>query len=182
MALEHKNAVGMFPTRQHTESALSQLKATGFPMKNVSVVVEHLNLGDATLGKFTPIVQTENQFARHRTIEGIEHGALDAGVWGSIGGGLIAGLTTLALPEVGGVILLVGMATGAFYGAVSGGLLGGAIGVGISDQQAKYYDDHLTQGSYLVVIKGTDQEINQAESVLKIAKIQDWLIFNTLSD
>jgi len=128
MALEHKSAAGLFPDRQHTESALSQLKAIGFPINNVSVVVQHLNSGDETLGNLKePIAQSEDQFTRQRTIERIGHGALDAGVWGSIGGGLIAGLTTLALPEVGSAVLLVGMATGAFYGAVSGGLLGGAI-------------------------------------------------------
>ena len=34
MALEHKNAAGIFPDRQHTESALDQLKAADFPMND----------------------------------------------------------------------------------------------------------------------------------------------------
>jgi outer membrane lipoprotein SlyB len=181
MALEHKNAAGTFPDRQQTELALSQLKATGFPMNHVSVVVQHLDSEDAIFESLTePTVQSENRFAFNRTIERIEHGALDAGAWGTIGGGLIAGLTTLALPEVGGSVLLVGMAAGAFYGAVSGGLLGAAIGVGISDEQASHYGDRLTQGYYLVVIKGADLEIGQAGSLLKTSGIQDWIIFDTL--
>jgi hypothetical protein len=121
MALEHNNALGMFPDLQQIELALSQLKATGFPMNDVSVVVEHLNSGDATLGKLMEqIVQSEDQFTRDRMIERIEHGALDAGALGSMVGGLVAGLTTLAFPAGSGAVLLVGMATGAFYRAVLG--------------------------------------------------------------
>jgi hypothetical protein len=43
MEIEHKNALGLFPDLQHTESALDQLKAAGFPMSNVSVVVQDLD-------------------------------------------------------------------------------------------------------------------------------------------
>jgi outer membrane lipoprotein SlyB len=172
--------MGLFPDRQHTESTLSQLKAAGFPMSDVSVVVQDLNSEDATLKNLAePIVQSEDRFVRQRTIEHIEHGALDAGVLGSIGGGLIAGFTLLTLPGSGGFTLLMAMAAGAYYGAVSGVLLGAAFG-GVSDEQEQHYNDRLKQGCYLVVIKGTDPEISQAEAVLKTANIQDWMIVHTL--
>ncbi len=123
MGLEHTNALGVFPDLQHVKSALSQFKATGFPMNSVSVVIEHLNSEETTFARLTePIAQPENKFARDRTIKRIEHSALGAGALGSVVGGLIAGLTTLTFPA-GGTVLLVSMATGAFYGAVSGGLL-----------------------------------------------------------
>lgn len=180
MKLEHKNAVGIFPDRQHTESALSQLKAIGFPMTDVSVVVQDRNSKDATLENLAePIAQSGNQFIRQRTVEHIEHGAVEGGVLGSIGAGLIAGFTLLAIPGSGGFTLLMAMAAGAYYGTVSGVLLGAALG-GISDEQEQYYNDHLAQGCYLVVIKGTDSEISQAESVLKTANIQDWVTIYTL--
>ncbi len=181
MALEYKNALGLFPDRQHTESALSQLKSTGFPTDQVSVVVEHPTSEDVVLENLTePAVQSEEYFATHRAIDRFEHGALFSGAWGSVGGGVIAGLSSLALPGVGGAVLLVGMAVGAFYGAVSGGLIGSAIGVGISDEKAKHYSDRLMNGYYLVVVKGTDEEISQAQSVLKNANVQDWIVFDTL--
>lgn len=181
MALEYKNALGVFPDRQHTESALSQLKATGFPTDKISVVVEHPNSEDDVLDDLTePTVQSEEYFATHRAIDRFEHGALFSGAWGGVGGGVIAGLTSLALPAVGGAVLLVGVAVGAFYGAVSGGLIGSAIGVGISDEQEKHYYDRLMNGYYLVVINGTNDEISQAELVLKTANIQDWIVFDTL--
>ena len=181
MALEYKNALGLFPDRQQTESALTQLKATGFPTDGVSVVVEHPTSEDAVLEELTePSVQSEEYFASHRAIDRFEHGALVSGAWGSVGGGVIAGLSSLALPGVGGAVLLVGMAVGAFYGAVSGGLIGSAVGVGISDEKAKHYSDRLMNGYYLIVIKGTGDEISQAELVLKDTNVQDWIVFDTL--
>ena len=101
MAIEHKNAAGTFPDRQHIETALSQLKAANFPMHNVSVVAQHGDSNEATLNPSKPRVQSEAQFDRHRTIERIEHGVLDAGSWGGVVGILGAELITLAVPGVG---------------------------------------------------------------------------------
>lgn len=179
MALEHKNAVGMFPDRLHTESALSHLKAADFPMNKVSIVAQHITSADATLNITEPTVQTEAQFVRHRTMERIENGALDGASWGSIIGFLGAGLVTLAIPGIGSIVLAgnraaaIGLTAGAFYGAVSGGLLGSAIGTNISDEQARHYRKRLAQGQYLIVIEGTDNELRQAETVLSAQGIQN---------
>ena len=186
MALEHKNAAGIFPDRQHTESALDQLKAADFPMNKVSVVAQHVNSEDVTLKATEATVQSEAKFARDRTIERIEHGALDAGSWGSIIGFLGGGLVTLAIPGISSIVLAgaraasVGLATGAFYGAVAGGLLGAAIGTNIPDEQVKLYNERLAQGQYLIVLEGTNDELQQAETVLKTQGIQDWIIFDSL--
>lgn len=181
MDLEHDNALGIFADLQLTELALSQLKASGFPMANISVVVEHLKPEDSTLEELTETIeQSKDQFSRNRTFRRIEIGALESGAIGGVVGGLVAGISTLAFPAVGSAVLLVGMATGVFYGSVSGAILGGAIGNNITQQQAQHYSDLLRQGSYLVAIAGTKDEINQAESILKSANIQDWMIFETL--
>ena len=181
MNTEHKNAVGTFPNLQQIESALRQLKATGFQMNNVSVVAEHLDSASDPLARATDTtIQSEDEFTWGKTVERIEHGAVDAGAMGSVVGGVVAGLTTLAFSAFSGAVVLVGIATGAFYGAVSGGILGGGIGLDISEKQAKHYSDLLAQGYYLTIVKGTDDEISQAESVLKKTNIQDWMIFNTL--
>ena len=185
MAVEHKNAAGTFPDRPHLETALSQLKAVNFPMPNVSVVAQHGDSSEATLNPLEPTIQSEAQFARDRTIERLEHGALDAGGWGGVVGILGAELVTLAVPGVGSLVLAaeaasVGLATGTFYGAVAGAILGGAMGTNISDKQIECYRERLAQGEYLIVIKGTNDEIYQAETVLKTQGVQDWIIFDTL--
>ena len=179
--LKHKNALGTFSDIQQIESALEQLKSAGVPMSNVSVVVPQSNSADPQLGQLTePTVKSEHEFAGDPPVEQIGQKAVKAGAAGTVVGGVVAALTTLAFPAFSGAVVLVGMATGAFYGAISGGVLGGEGGLEISETQAQHYEDLLTQGHYLLTIKGTDAEIDRSESVLKAANIQDWMIFNTL--
>jgi hypothetical protein len=108
MNIEHKNAVGTFPNFQEIESALRQLKATGFHMNNVSVVAEHLDSASDILARSTDsTIQSEDGFVWGNTVERIEHGALDAGAMGSVVGGVVAGLTTLAFSAFSGAVVLV---------------------------------------------------------------------------
>ncbi|WP_373541403.1 signal transduction histidine kinase (STHK), LytS [Chamaesiphon sp.] len=178
MALAQKNAVGIFPNREQIESALERLKAADFPMDNVSVVAP--DGAESAPDLAAPVVESEQQFDRQETAEHIGRGVAGAGAVGSAVGGVIAGLTTLAFPAFSGAVVLAGMAAGAFYGAVSGGVLGGGIGSKITEEKIQHYRGLVTQGSYLAIVKGTDLQISQAESILKSANIQDWLVFDNI--
>lgn len=52
-----------------------------------------------------------------------------------------------------------------------------AVRYGIPVEQARLYNSHFDRGDYLVVVRGTDAEIRQAESVLHRRGIQGWQIF-----
>jgi hypothetical protein len=179
---KHKNALGTFVDLHQIESALEQLKSAGVQMSNVSVVVPQSNSDDPQLAQLTePEVKSEHEFTGDdRPVAQIEQVAVKGGAVGTVVGGVVAALTTLAFPAFSGAVVLVGMATGAFYGAVSGGVLSGEGGLEISETQAQHYEELLAQGHYLLTVKGTDAEIDRSESVLKTANIQDWMIFNTL--
>ncbi len=179
MSLAQKNALGAFRDLQQIESALERLKATGFPMANVATIVRQIDDVDAQklAGLTESIAEPGETFAEDRRSSRIQQRAAGGGAVGSVAGGVLAGLTTLAFPVGGAAVLLAGMLGGAFYGAVSGGVLGGSIGINITDEQAQHYSDLLAQGYYLVTIKGSEQEIATAEAVLKDTNIQDWLLF-----
>jgi outer membrane lipoprotein SlyB len=175
--LKHKNAIGTFSDLHQIESAIEQLKSAGIPVSNISVVVPQSDSEDPQLEKLTePAVQSQSEFTGDRPTQV----AAKAGAVGTVVGGVVAGLTALAFPAFSGAVVLVGMATGAFYGAVSGGVLGGEGGLEISATEAQLYDDRLAQGHYLLIVKGSDTEVAHAESMLKTANIQDWMVFNTL--
>lgn len=178
---KHKNGLGTFTNIQQIELALDRLKSAEVNMNNVSVVVPQTESESPQLKALTaPIVQSEHEFTGGSKTESIGQGAAKAGAVGTAVGGVVAALTTLAFPAFSGAVVLVGMATGAFYGAISGGVLGGEGGLEISETQAQHYEDLLAQGNYLLTVKGSDDEIERSESVLKAVNIQDWLIFNTL--
>ncbi|WP_309739820.1 MULTISPECIES: hypothetical protein [unclassified Chamaesiphon] len=179
MASARKNAVGVFPARDRVESAMSQLQASGFAMNNVSVVDPHANTADKTVGNLTePVVESPADAERDRPLDRIQHSAAGASAIGGAAGGVVAGLTTLAFPAFAGAVVLVGMAAGAFYGAVSGGLLSNEIGITLPEEQAKHYSELLEQGNYLVVLKGTEIDIDRAESILKAADVGEWTVFD----
>ena len=178
---KHKNGLGTFTDLHQLESALDRLKSAGIHMNNVSVVVPESSSAAPQSAQLTePEVQSEQEFTSSHPVAQIGQVAAKAGAVGSVVGGAVAALTTLAFPAFSGAVVLVGMATGAFYGAVSGGVLGGEGGLEISETQAQHYADLLAQGHYVLTVKGSDDEIDRSESVLKTANIQDWLIFNTL--
>lgn len=173
-----KRAIGIFPNRQDTESALNELKNSDFPMHKVSVVARDVSKDDE-------MVSQESEFIREQTIKGLGNGALAGGAFLGGIGGLLAGLGALTIPGLGSVVLvgaqaaLVGTLTGGFYGSVAGGIIGAIIGNGVSQEQAKAYSDRLSKGDYLVMIDGTDDEIKRAESILLAQSIQNWGIYST---
>jgi hypothetical protein len=178
---KHKNALGTFADIHQIESALDRLKSAGISMGNVSVVVPQSSSEEPQSAQLKePTVQSEQEFTGSHSVQQIGQVAAKAGAVGTVVGGAVAALTTLAFPAFSGAVVLLGMATGAFYGAVSGGVLGGEGGLEISETQAKHYEDLLTQGHYVLTVKGSDDEIGRSESVLKAENIQDWMIFNTL--
>jgi len=67
---------------------------------------------------------------------------------------------------------------GGALGATGGGLLGGLIGSEIPVDQAKVYTDNLSQGAYLVMLDGTQDEIGRAEEILRRGGIQEWSVYD----
>lgn len=172
-----KCGAGAFSSREQTESALIALKETGFSMDKVSVIAREISQDDE-------IAESEKEYIRDKTLAGLTKGALTVGTLGSLAG-ILVGLTTLAIPGLGAVgiagakVAIAGMFAGGYYGTGGGAIIGAALGNGASKEQAQVYDNHLANGSYLVIVDGSEAEINSAESILKTQGIQDWGVYNT---
>jgi hypothetical protein len=173
-----KHAVGVFSSRQEAEQALNQLNYSGFPMDKVSVIARDADRQDDMAG-----VDVSDRVG-NKADEGAASGALTGGTLGGITG-LLVGVGALAIPGVGPVVLAGEVATaiattltGTAIGAAAGGLLGALIGLGIPEERAKVYSDRVSKGDYLVIIKGTDNDIARAEAILNSHSIQDWGIYN----
>ncbi|PLZ74285.1 general stress protein [Fischerella thermalis] len=178
----HRNrrAIGVFAHRRDAEAALMELRDSGFPMNQVSLIAK--DSGDRLPGVNTGA--TTNVAAKTKADEGAKAGAATGGVLGGLGG-LLVGLGALAIPGVGPVIaggaLATALATtvaGGAIGAAAGGLTGGLIGLGIPENRARLYSDRFNRGDYLVMIDGTDEQIHRAEAILKRRGIADFDIFD----
>ena len=179
MDMKHeRRAVGVFSNRLETENALLEIKSSGFPMENVSVVGRNADTEDKVAG-----------VAVHKSIdnkadEGAVTGAVTGGALGGLTG-LLVGLGTLAIPGVGPVILAGAAATtlattlaGTAIGAGGASLLGALIGLGVPDNDAQVYSDLLEQGYYLVVIDGTEHQVRNAGEILARKGVSQWQVYD----
>ncbi|HEY9632180.1 MAG TPA: general stress protein [Coleofasciculaceae cyanobacterium] len=172
-------AVGVFPHRRNAEAALTDLRASGFNMDHVSLVGKNLDNHDQVAGADVSTRATGN-----KADDGAKGGAATGGVLGGLGG-LLVGLGALAIPGVGPVIAggalataLATAAAGGVIGAAAGGLTGALVGLGIPEERAKFYNDRVNHGDYLVMVDGTQDEIHRAEPILRRHGIQDWGMYD----
>ena len=172
-----KRALGIFPSRKETEQALRKLRKSYFPMDNISVVAkkkkiirqgnifEFKQFSDCAYEKDIPSVITNGELSEI-TIS-------------------LAGLTTVAIPEVGSVILAgtAGMTIAKTIGSRkttddSSSLVAGLVKLGISEGIAEFYEHRIKQGNYLIIIESSKEKILLAEILLKRCGIKEWEVYD----
>jgi hypothetical protein len=100
--------------------------------------------------------------------EGAATGAVAGGVLGSLAGWLV-GVGAFAIPGVGPFIAAGAFATaltGAAVGAGAGAVAGALVGMGIPEDEAKYYEQEVRAGRALVVVHAGDRA-SEAEDILR---------------
>ena len=150
-----RTLVAAFETRGQAETAIDDLWHAGFRQDQVGMATPGSPVRDAT----TPTGNMEKSAA-----QGAVAGSVAGGTVGAVLGGLAVGL----IPGIGQVLaggILAGIVTGAAAGAAGGAYLGPFFGLGLSDMQARTYEQHLRQGRTIVTVKTVDDE--QALTILK---------------
>jgi hypothetical protein len=190
MILEQR-AVGTFSTYEVAETALRELKDSGFLMDRVSVVGHDMNNHTEATG-----ANTSNQLADIEKLHTHENKAGETAKDGAIAGsglgslaGLLVGLGAIAIPGIGPVMLAGAAATaiattisGGVIGAAAGSLVGGLIGLGIPEDRAKVYSDRVSKGDYLVMVEGSEADITLAKSIFSKHHIHQWYAYHLSDD
>lgn len=183
VVLNNQRGVGVFADYQTTENALRELQGIGYRMDDISIMgqdSEHLNQSGQTGN--TQVQDLKANDGNHAD-DGAKTGVVSGGAVGGLTG-LLVGLGTLAIPGVGPIMLAGAAATaiastvaGGAIGAAAGGLVGALVGLGIPEDRAKVYNEHLSQGKYLVIVDGTENDIARAEPILKRQNIHEWNVY-----
>ncbi|MGF1494960.1 MAG: general stress protein [Microcoleaceae cyanobacterium] len=175
---DYRRAIGVFDTRREVEAAIYALRDEGFNLDRVTVIAP-----DSDPATKDADIEVHEEARGNKADEGAATGAAAGGALGTITG-LLVGLGTLAIPGVGPILLagvgataLATTLAGTAIGAAAGGIIGGLVGLGIPEERAKIYNDHLAQGHYLMLITGRPQTINQAESVVSNHGIHHWEVY-----
>lgn len=191
MILQQQRAAGIFPSYEATEIALRELKENGFLMERVSVVGRDIN-------RYTDVTgaNTSNRLIDVGNLDSNEKEVAQTAAKGSVAGGAVGGLTGLlvglgiaAIPGVGPIMLAGAAATaiattisGTVIGAAAGSLAGGLVGLGIPADRAKIYSDRVSDGDYLVMVEGSEADIDLAKSIFDKHNIYDWYAYDLPSD
>jgi len=179
---QQKRALGAFSTRSALETALHELQSSGFPMNQVSVIAKNADESQEMSGAHLQgQIGSQAVDAGNDTASNLAYGGATATV--------LLGLTSLSIPGVGAVLAagtlaasLVASVAGAGINAAStNSLVQAMTASGIAKSQAEIYSDRLLRGDYVVLVEGSDTEIQQAADILSQKSIQDWGIYSAAS-
>jgi hypothetical protein len=146
--------VGVFEERDAAELAARDLRERGFADEDLGYAWRDDS------GK----TQAEGNKAARLAGEGAATGVVLGGIIGAWAALLIPGIG----PVVSGGLLgsvLASAAAGAVTGAVAGGVTGALVGLGIPEEEAKYYDKEVRAGRVLLTVRAGDRFADASDIV-----------------
>jgi uncharacterized protein (TIGR02271 family) len=149
--------VGVFHSHHEAQKAVHELKSAGFTDDQIGVAAQDKD-GTHAGSRVRDEGNKSGAGAAAGAATGLGAGAL----WGL---GIVAGV----LPAIGPVIAggaLAAIAASAAGTAVAGGLVGALVGMGIPEDEAKYYDREFEQGRTVVTVKARGAQYQTAHRIL----------------
>jgi hypothetical protein len=135
--------VGVFESPAAAQRAINELRQAGFTDSQIGVV-SHNKDGSAN------VVNDGNTQAAEGAATGLAAGAGVGALWGlAILSGLLPGIGPAIAGGTMGVLL-----SSAAAGAAAAGIGGALIGLGVPDDDAKYYDTEFRSGRTIVTVHG----------------------------
>jgi hypothetical protein len=160
---QQRQVLGAFSSREDAGEALDCLVFSGFPLAQVFLLGQGSGKWQNSLN-----LPSESFGAIAGTATGLKKGMFLGNLVGGATG-LILGMGLLALPGVGQVLLSGAIGFTLLSGGIctaAGGLMGALIGLGLTSEQAKAYQQQISQGSVLLIVEGSGHEVDRAKYLL----------------
>ena len=149
-----KSQVAVYETHQKAIDALDKLKDAGFPMEKTSL------LGQA-------IIVDDHVHVKSHAEDNLKITA--AGVVAGSTLGILTGLGIFAIPGLGflfGAGAIVGGIAGLELGVVGSALFTLFSTIGFKKEEIVKYEQHIKEGKFLVIVRGSLVEVEKAEHIL----------------
>ncbi|EAZ91524.1 hypothetical protein [Crocosphaera chwakensis] len=171
----YKRAVGVYKNREDLETVLKAIKDSGYDMNRVSLITRDIDEIEGA----KEVTEKHGNEAK----EGAAAGATSGTVLGAVGGFLV-GVGVLSIPGIGPLLAagveipaLASTAAGAGIGAATGGIIGALVGLGIPEEKAKVYEDRIKAGDHLIMVSGTDEQLEQVTSIMHDHPVEEFDIY-----
>lgn len=159
-----RTVLGLFTDIKDAEDAIGELRDDDYDPKEISIVMKDTEKGEEIAGDTGASVAGN-------TASGIAAGAALGGLAGLVASFAIPGLGAFF---IGGPIAaslgLSGAAaatvSGATTGALAGGLVGMLTGLGLSEHDARNYEERVNDGAILIAVPARPGEANRVEQIL----------------
>jgi hypothetical protein len=143
-----QTAIGIFNFSDEAERAVTGLQQAGFSEEDISLTMLD--------------IQQARTLADEAGGSGSAQASRGALAGSAVGGlaGLLVGAGALVVPGLGALLVagpLAGALTGAVVGAAGGGLAATLGGLGVPDEQARWYEAELRRGGTLVAVRSGDR-------------------------
>lgn len=161
--------IGSFATREDAERAVHELRRAGFDSADLGVAAKRESSDWSSYDlkgddrDDLDLVDDEATNAATGAATGAAAGAGVGGLWAL---GIAAGLLPAIGPVVAGGILGSLLASAA-AGAATGGIVGSLIGLGVPEDEARYYEGEFQGGRTLVTVR-TDGRAEEALNIIRM--------------
>jgi len=150
-----RTLVGVFESRDEAALVLDELRQAGFDQNEIGFAIR----GDDAVagGAITDASPTKDG-----------QGAVKGMVAGGLAGGLLGAAAVLLIPGVGPVLAMDVLASALGFGAAgvaTGGILGAMVGLGISEEEARVYEEEFHAGRAIVTVHA-GQRVPEARRIL----------------
>lgn len=152
----HTLIVSVYNDRIRAENAVQDLEQAGFNSEDVGFALRGADVNRG--GTVTDAVGTKDGT-----------GAAVGAVTGGVVGTLLGATAALLIPGVGPVLaggILASSLGYAAAGVAVGGILGAMTGAGLSEEEAKYYENEFNSGRAIVTVRSGDRDA-MAVSILR---------------
>lgn len=153
-----------------TQKIISSLKSAGFSDSNISVLYpDRANAEDVNAGTLHSGDETMTGMSSTTEKSALTGAAAGSVIGGALG--LLAGLGSLTIPGIGPFIaagpLMSLLSTSAVGGSV-GFIAGALVGSGVTEDEARRYEDSLKAGNTLIAVRydGSDQ-VDRIRTILQ---------------
>lgn len=153
------SAVAAFRDRDRAKDAIAALRRSNFTDAQIGLLGPH----EAATRDRTGL---PNDPTNSRWEEGTGVGAASGAAVGlSLGAAVMAGLLGPLGVVVGGPLVALLASAGA--GATAGTVVGGLIGLGLPEDEAKWYEGEVTAGRTLVTVHDSHDRLDEARRILR---------------
>jgi len=165
MQMGNKVVFGIYKNRAAAEYAIERLKAAGFRLSDVSVLMPEQSMTD--------------DFAHTKASKAPEGATVGAGTGMVLGGtlGWLVGAGVLAVTGLAPLIAagpLIAALAGAGAGGAVGSLTGGLVGMGIPEYEAKRFEGRVKEGGILLSVHADDKDwVDKAKDLLQQTGAED---------